>query len=141
VEFAKLNFDFHPRRVRSWLEALGFRIQQTLTVSHFRARGLKKLLPVQLLVFMDSLLQPTGSLWQYTPSVFIRAIGGNSVASYLASDAEPVSMFRCPQCGHAPLEDATGLLVCPKCGAQWSSAGGIFDFRDPAARTTTAERG
>jgi SAM-dependent methyltransferase len=141
VEFAKLNFDFHPRRVRSWLEALGLRIQRTLTVSHFRARALKKLVPVQVLVFMDSLLQPTGALWQYTPSVFIRARGGNPVASDLAADADPISMFRCPNCGNAPLEDATGLLVCSKCGAQWACADGIFDFRDPVARTIAAGRG
>lgn len=141
VEFAKLNFDFHPRRVRSWLEALGLRVQRTLTVSHFRVRGLKKLIPVRVLVFMDSLLQATGALWQYTPSVFIRARGGNPVASKLAADADPISMFRCPSCGNSPLEVAAGLLVCSKCGAQWSRAGGIFDFRDPAARATAAGRG
>jgi SAM-dependent methyltransferase len=140
VEFAKLNFDFHPRRVRSWLEALGLRVQRTLTVSHFRARGLKKLVPVPLLVFMDSLLQSTGVLWQYTPSVFIRASGGHVVASDLAADADPISMFRCPTCGNTPLEAAMGLLVCSKCGARWASAAGIFDFRDPVARTSAAER-
>jgi hypothetical protein len=112
-----------------------------LTVSHFRARGLKKLVPVPLLVFIDSLLQSTGDLWQYTPSVFIRASGGNHVASGLAADADPISMFKCPDCGNAPLEDATGLLTCSKCGAQWASANGIFDFREPVARTTDFGRG
>jgi SAM-dependent methyltransferase len=138
VEFAKLNFDFHPRRVRSWLEALGLRVQRILTVSHFRIRGLKKVVPTQLLVFMDSLLQATGTLWQYTPSVFIRASGGNPIASELAPDADPISMFRCPACGNAPLRGATGLLVCSQCGAQWASADGIFDFRHPVAGTTAA---
>ncbi len=36
VEFAKLNFDFHPRAVRNWLRDLDFKIEKTLTVSHFR---------------------------------------------------------------------------------------------------------
>jgi SAM-dependent methyltransferase len=141
VEFAKLNFDFHPHRVRTWLESLGFRVQRTLTVSHFRARGLKRMIPVRLLVFMDTLLQPTGSLWQYTPSVFIRASGGNPLASGTAADGDPISMFRCPGCGNAPLEHATELLTCPRCGSQWASANGIFDFREPIARTAASGRG
>lgn len=141
VEFTTLNFDFHPRRVRSWLESLGLRVERTLTVSHFRVAGLKKLVPVELLVFMDSLLQATGALWQYTPSVFIRATGGNPAARDLAPDADPISMFRCPSCGNAPLKAAAGLLVCSQCGSQWASAGGIFDFRAPAARATAAGRG
>ena len=137
VEFAALNFDFHPGRVRSWLEAVGLRVQRTLTVSHFRAPGLKKLVPLRLLVFMDSLLQPTGALWQYTPSVFIRARGGNPIARNVPADADPVSMFSCPACRTAPLKDATGSLVCSRCGAQWASTDGIFDFREPVARVAT----
>jgi SAM-dependent methyltransferase len=73
VEFAELNFDFHPRAVRGWLQGLGFRIEQTLTVSHFRAGFLKRRLPLSVLVFLDSLLQWTGAFWQLTPSVFVRA--------------------------------------------------------------------
>ncbi len=41
VEFAALNFDFHPRAIRLWLEKLGFRLEKTLTVSHFRIAPLK----------------------------------------------------------------------------------------------------
>jgi hypothetical protein len=37
VEFARLNFDFHPAAVRSWLELAGFRVGRQLTVSHFRS--------------------------------------------------------------------------------------------------------
>ncbi len=42
VEFASLNYDFHPRQVREWCEQLGFRLDRTLTVSHFRSQGLKQ---------------------------------------------------------------------------------------------------
>src|SRR5512142_1686640 len=45
VEFAKLNFDFHPRTVRLWLESLRFKIERTLTVSHFRSGFLKRTVP------------------------------------------------------------------------------------------------
>ncbi len=133
VEFARLNFDFHPSRIRSWLEALGFRVERILTVSHFRVRGLKKVVPLGLLVFLDSLLQPTGALWQYTPSVFLRACGGHSVARDPSAYADPVSMFKCPNCSNAPLESAAGLLGCSKCGDEWACADGIFDFRKPVS--------
>jgi ubiquinone/menaquinone biosynthesis C-methylase UbiE len=73
VEFARLNFDFHPAAVRSWLGQAGFRVTRTLTVSHFRLPLLKKVLPLVVLVWLDSLVQRTGGLWQLSPSVFLRA--------------------------------------------------------------------
>ena len=36
VEFVKLNFDFHPKAIRKWLVGLGFAIEKTLALSHFR---------------------------------------------------------------------------------------------------------
>jgi ubiquinone/menaquinone biosynthesis C-methylase UbiE len=73
VEFAKLNFDFHPKAVRNWLEDLGFKIEKTLTLSYFRIGWLKRMIPIGILVFFDSLFQWTGALWQFSPSVFVKA--------------------------------------------------------------------
>jgi ubiquinone/menaquinone biosynthesis C-methylase UbiE len=73
VEFARLNFDFHPAAVRAWLEKAGFRVTRTLTVSHFRLPLFKRLLPVSVLVGMEAVAQWTGGLWQLSPSVFLRA--------------------------------------------------------------------
>jgi ubiquinone/menaquinone biosynthesis C-methylase UbiE len=73
VEFVELNFDFHPKAVRNWLQELGFSIERTLTLSHFRIGFLKRVIPTGILVFFDSILQCTGALWQYTPSVFVKA--------------------------------------------------------------------
>ena len=134
VEFASLNFDFHPRRVQAWLEALGFRVERRLTVSHFRSQVLKQLIPASLLVFLDSLLQPTGALWQYTPSVFLKARGGHPVARTTVTYANPVAMFKCPTCGNTPLIELQGRLECGECGTRWGADGGIYDFRQPLAR-------
>jgi ubiquinone/menaquinone biosynthesis C-methylase UbiE len=60
VEFAELNFDFHPKAVRGYLDAVGFAIEKQLTVSHFRVGLLKRIVPLGLLVGLDSLLQWTG---------------------------------------------------------------------------------
>ena len=42
VEFVKLNFDFHPKAIRYWLDQQDFTIQKTLTLSHFRIGWLKR---------------------------------------------------------------------------------------------------
>src|SRR6266540_1221056 len=78
VEFAKLNFDFHPKAVRNWLRDLSFSIERTLSLSHFRVGFLKRIVPIGLLVFLDSLFQWTGALWQLTPSVFVKARNGDA---------------------------------------------------------------
>jgi hypothetical protein len=136
VEFAKLNFDFHPAAVRSWLEDLGFRIDKTLTVSHFRAGFLKRLVPAGALAFLDSLLQWTGALWQFTPSVFIRSVaGGRSQGAddppSPAAGADPAAIFKCPECGRSPLARRKDHLACPDCGRKWGIQDGIYDFREP----------
>jgi ubiquinone/menaquinone biosynthesis C-methylase UbiE/predicted RNA-binding Zn-ribbon protein involved in translation (DUF1610 family) len=128
VEFAELNFDFHPKAVHNWLAALGFSIQQVLTVSHFRSNLLKRILPVSVLVGLDSLFQWTGALWQLTPSVFVKAVSHGSVRS--VSTGEALSMFKCPSCGYAPLTARMGDLECPNCGQHWPVSGGIYDFRE-----------
>lgn len=126
VEFAALNFDFHPQAIRDWLEAAGFSILRQLTVSHFRMAILKRWVPLKLLVAMDSAVQWTGDWWQLSPSVFVRAqaVGESPVA-------EPGTFFRCPGCGHFPLDDVQQAQVCPACTRRWLVREGIYDFREP----------
>ena len=49
VEFAPLNFDFHPRALRDQLKGLGFHIEKTLAVSYFRIGLLKRIVPARFL--------------------------------------------------------------------------------------------
>jgi len=123
IEFAPLNFDFHPATVRSWLNLAGFCVERQLTVSHFRIGWMKRILPMGLLVGMDSLAQLTGGWWQFSPSVFVktRAIGQTAFAAEGA-------FFRCPACG-APLADTPPALTCPACGRTYPVQEGIYDFR------------
>jgi hypothetical protein len=126
VEFARLNFDFHPKTVRSWLAESGFALQRQLTVSHYRIGLLKRLVPTAILVFLDSLAQLSGDWWQLTPSVFTRsqAVGDTPVAV-------PGAFFQCPACGNGPLHQEGERLPCPGCRRKWSFHDGIFDFREP----------
>ena len=125
VEFAALNFDFHPQAVRGWLQASGFGIQRQLTVSHYRMGLLKRWVPTRLLVAMDSLAQLSGNWWQLSPSVFVRSIkvGRDGISPYNGL------VFRCPECGHYPLEEGESDLACSNCARRYAIEGGIYDFR------------
>src|SRR5215211_996519 len=135
VEFVKLNFDFHPKAIRVWLEALGFTIEKTLTLSHFRVGFLKRVVPTNILVFLDSLFQWTGAWWQLTPSVFVKA-------TLIRQGGAPphrqdlISYFKCPDCGHSPLLDKKDNLQCSSCGKHWGIKDGIYDFREPVTQTS-----
>ena len=125
VEFVALNFDFHPRWMWAQLEQAALRREATRTVSHFRVGFLKRLVPTRLLTALDALAQPTGALWQLSPSVFTRAR-----ASAGKTPAPAGAFFRCPACGEplgAPPQDEFPCV----CGKVWRREGHIYNFRDP----------
>lgn len=129
VEFVKLNFDFHPKAIRNWLTELGFKIEKTLTVSHFRLGFLKRFIPAKLLAALDGLLQPTGAFVQVTPSVFVKAM----IKGERKQATTPVNvfeLFKCPECGHGNLYDKKDHLHCTFCNADWNVVDGIYDFRE-----------
>ena len=131
VEFVKLNFDFHPKAIRNWMENLGFSIEKTLTLSHFRVGLIKRIVPTSILVFFDSLFQWTGAWWQLSPSVFVKAVKRDAPNSPLHSPEKFLTYFKCPDCGHSPLIDKTEYLECSSCGKKWTVKDGIYDFREP----------
>lgn len=128
VEFVKLNFDFHPKAIRNWLGGLGFTLEKMLTVSHFRLGLLKRLIPANILAAVDGLFQPTGALFQFTPSVFVKAVlpGEPNVDIPL----NVIELLKCPDCNHGNLKENADHLACPACGAKWSVRDGIYDFRE-----------
>jgi Zn finger protein HypA/HybF involved in hydrogenase expression len=127
VEFAPLNFDFHPKAMHRWLEDAGFRTERILAVSHFRIGLLKRIVPPGLLAGFDSVFQWTGALWQFTPSVFIKSrLEAGQTGSI---PADPKAFFKCPECGHAPLTGAEQQISCPVCKRKWNISDGIYDFR------------
>jgi ubiquinone/menaquinone biosynthesis C-methylase UbiE len=130
IEFVKLNFDFHPRAIRNWLRDLGFAIERTLTLSHFRVGFLKRFVPTGILVFLDSLFQWTGAWWQLSPSVFVKSmVTGRD--RRLSIPTNIVDFFKCPECGYSPLIDKKEYLECSSCKKKWEARGGIYDFREP----------
>jgi ubiquinone/menaquinone biosynthesis C-methylase UbiE len=125
VEFAALNFDFHPRAIKNWLSQTGFQIESTLTVSHFRAGLLKRTIPLSWLVRLDTWLQGTGNWFQLTPSVFVRA-----KMTQTHPPAVPDTIFCCPVCKAFPLIEQEQSCQCPACGKDWPIENGIYIFRE-----------
>lgn len=133
VEFAPLNFDFHPDSIRQWLVGQRFSVERQLTVSHFRLGVLKRRLPLKFLVALDALAQLTGNWWQLSPSVFVRAraVGDTHIAAQ-------GDLFKCPACENAQLTGTGTGMLCSKCGQLWPIEGGIYDFRvKPDSFSTT----
>ena len=123
VEFAELNFDFHPKAVQLWLQQIGFITERQLTVSHFRLALLKRLLPTRLLVWLDSLVQLTGDWWQLSPSVFLQASAASSNTT-----ADHGTFFRCPECKTLMSDTSDSYLQC-QCGLKWGIEDGIYNFK------------
>jgi SAM-dependent methyltransferase len=126
VEFVKLNFDFHPAWMRERLCEVGLRVRDLRTVSHFRVGVLKRAVPAGLLVWLDRLFQPTGALWQLTPSVFVRC---DARADKPAAPRN--AFFRCTVCGSTMLVGEGNALWCTDCGARFAVCDGIYDFKAP----------
>jgi ubiquinone/menaquinone biosynthesis C-methylase UbiE len=124
VEFEKLNFDFHPATVKSWLKENGFNLQNQLAVSYFRLGVVKRILPLSLLARLESWLQPTGRLCQLSPSVFTRS---QVVGKTPKAQAE--TFFKCPICGAYNLKPYLSKIICQDCSREWAIREGIFDFR------------
>ena len=127
VEFAALNFDFHPRMMLAALRASGFDVQRLRTLSHFRLGLLKRLVPTSVLVALDVFLQPTGQLFQLAPSVFVRAQAAGDAP---APPAPAGKFFRCPVCRGDELKNNGDHLRCAQCDRRWPMRDGIYVFKE-----------
>jgi SAM-dependent methyltransferase len=126
VEFAALNFDFHPRTMLQWLRQHALQPRAVRALSYFRLGALKRAVPANALVALDAALQPTGRFVQLSPSVFVRA-----EATGPGPTAAPDQFFRCPACGSAELSEQGDHLLCGGCARKWAVREGIYDFKEP----------
>jgi SAM-dependent methyltransferase len=123
VEFARLNFDFHPAAVRGWLSGAMFHVEREVPVSHLRLGWLKRAVPTGALLVVERPLQRLGRTWLFTPSVFVRARA--------TGDLLPPAPFswRCPDCNGRDLAEGTSDVTCQSCGRAYPFLDGIYDFR------------
>jgi len=126
VEFVKLNFDFHPTYMAENLDKAGFKTEKRLALSYFRIGLLKRWVPTSLLVAADRLLQPTGQIAAFSPSMFTLnyAVGNNP------PDGVEGPLFKCLNCGAALHQDGD-VMVCANGDGRWAIVDGIYDFKEP----------
>ena len=130
LEFVELNFNFHPAWMRQQFNATGLQVLNTRAVSSFRIGFLKRFVSTSLLASLDSWVQPAGSWWQFSPSLFLQA-------QPQKSDGAAAGFFRCPNCKSSeltPKKSVTAdgdLLLCQNCHYGWSFREGIYDFKTP----------
>ena len=124
-EFVRLNFDFHPTWIIRELQRAGFTADAGRAVSHFRSAIFKRLVPPRTLAAADGLFQGVGAAWKLSPSIFLRARTAG------AGSAAEDGLFCCPSCRSLRLRGAGEALICEGCGAAWSTAEGIYDFKAP----------
>ncbi len=135
VSFGPLYFNFHPDYMTQCLRECGFETRRCLAVSYFRLNLLKRLLPLGVLVTLDRLMQPTGRIALYSPSVYTLnvAVGETPPA---ALDGP---LFKCPQCG-ALLETAEDEVTCPNGDGRWACRDGLYDFKENLGPKKTRRR-
>jgi SAM-dependent methyltransferase len=124
VELVRLNFNFHPHAVRSWLESAGLIVESQLAVSGFRQPTLKRVVPLRALLALEAVVQPIGGWLLLSPSVFVRArmVGPRE-------SSRTGEFWRCPQCGSRRFDERPDGLKCLGCGRLWELRDGIYDFR------------
>jgi ubiquinone/menaquinone biosynthesis C-methylase UbiE len=129
-EFVDMNFDFHPAWMRQQLVEAGFHVKHQRTVSHFRLPLLKRLVPAQALATLDGLCQPTGALWQLTPSVFLECVAIDDWTDG-SSPSPSAALFACPVCNSAEVQETHEAVVCCGCDRRWPIEDGIYNFKTP----------
>lgn len=122
VEFVELNFDFHPQYIVDKLEAANFDVETRLPVSFFRLGALKKVLPTQMLVSLDGLLQNTGIL--YTPSIFVKG----TATGRSANNLDTLALFVDPETGDDLIREGD-TMICEATGVRYAIRDGIYDFK------------
>ncbi|RMG64948.1 MAG: methyltransferase domain-containing protein [Chloroflexi bacterium] len=132
IEFATLNFDFHPRWMLQALRAAGFDIRAKRAASYLRAGFLKRVLPLQMMVRIDAALQRTAALALLSPSVFVQsvAVGQGHEAKGEGAALVGEGIFRSPRSGQ-PLRREGDTLVCDADGTRWRAEDNFYDFKAP----------
>lgn len=125
VEFVEMNFNFNPGYIRDHLKVAQFKPGRMLTASHYRMGVLKKNVPTDILVKLDSMAQLTGNMWQLSPSVFVQ--NQHPATNQPASEG---LFFACPTC-RTPIEEAKNQFDCSGCGAIWAQEEGVYNFKEP----------
>lgn len=132
VEFAEMNFNFHPEWIRERMRRSGLGIDRAMGVSHFRLPLLKQLFPPQWLARLDLVAGPLAAGREVAPSVFVHGRRQDDRTGMGEFDAAPAGWLACPACGTAAaglVMQEEDVLACRTCTAAYRRIDGIWDFK------------
>jgi SAM-dependent methyltransferase len=121
IEFAELNFDFHPVYVERHLARQGLTIEKRRALSLFRWAPLKARFSPAQLCRAEAALAPLASLYPLSPSVLLRARVEKPAGAALGQ-------LVCPRCRRTLTLERLGAK-CEACRLLWPSIDGVLDFK------------
>ena len=124
LEFVALNFDFHPDYVAFHLAETGFQVQAERAVSTFRSPAIKRIISPHILANIDGWLQSATGRLKLSPSIFLQ-----TTVEKAGNNCESATLWQCPKCAGAELEQSSAALACHQCHTIWSIEDGIYNFR------------
>lgn len=121
--------NFHPQWIRSLLVSHEFKIISKRGVSFLRIPFVKQILPLNILLFFERVLQTILGWSNIPPSIFLKLkkIGGKKHKS-----KEIHEILCCPSC-KGELEIKKHSILCKDCNKKYRIVNGIYDLRYPKA--------
>jgi ubiquinone/menaquinone biosynthesis C-methylase UbiE len=119
-------YNFSPSFIKKTAIDTGFSVLGTFTCSFLRLGFIKRIVPLSVLLFIESLLQSLFASTMLTPSIFIvmQKISDEKV------DGANDEVLCCPICT-APVTGEKGLLTCVNKHTFPQDSEMIIDLRDP----------
>ncbi len=129
VEFVEMNFNFHPLYMQNALDRTGFITHDRVPVSWLRLGLFKRVLPLSMMLGVDSLLQKPK--WLVSPSIFTKNSPKPDDSIPDNTDLTGNRIFACPITGSELVED--GNYLVNRDGLRWEIKDGIYIFKEPAS--------
>lgn len=122
--------NYHPAHVKSLLEENEFTIEQKFGCSFLRSQTIKKLLGVDLMIFIERILQKKLSWTNIPPSIFFETtLQKKEKGEIVEQSSNLENILACPSCKGDLSFEKEGYAKCQKCDLGFSKKDDIWDFR------------
>lgn len=128
-DHSDLFFNFHPRWIEDKIQNHGLIIRKVLSVSNFRHRIFKKIIPRPALLLLERALQIVLSPLRFAPSIFVLGVKNGVAPQVEPGHPELHAILCCPSCRDTSLIFSDTQVVCPACAKSFPIIDGIYDFR------------
>lgn len=125
--------NFHPDFIKKEMHKNGFLRLKSLGCSFFRIPGIKKILPLNVLVGLEKVAQIFMGGSYFTPSILIRGTmikntDPGKINSMVNLNADFTSILRCPEC-KSKLSISGDTAKCAKCSKSYTKHSTVWDLR------------